>query len=52
MELEVLQDWSSVTRGRASRSFFVYFLYSSNASLMISWKSETWSEDEEAVLRG
>jgi len=50
MGLEVLQDWSSVTKGRASRSFFVHFLYSSNALLMISWKSETWLEDEEAVV--
>jgi len=49
MALGVLQDWSSVTRGCASRSFFVRFLYSSKALLMISWKLETWLEDEEAV---
>jgi len=45
MALEELQDWSSVTRGCASRSFFVRFLYASKALLMINWKLD----DEEAI---
>ena len=49
MALGVLQDWSLVTRGCASRSFLVRFLYSSKALLKMSWKLETWLEDEEAV---
>ncbi len=49
MALGVLQDWSSVTRGCASRSFFVRFLYVSKALLIISWKLEDGLEDEEAV---
>jgi len=49
MALGVLQDWSLVARGCASRSFFVRFLYASKALLMISWKLEVELEDEEAV---
>ena len=49
MVLGELQDWSSVTRGCASRSFLVRFLYASKALLMISWKLEAWLRDEEAV---
>lgn len=49
MALGVLQDWSSVARGCTRKSFFVRFLYSSKALLMIRWKLETWLEDEEAV---
>ena len=49
MALGELQDWTWVARGWARRSFFVRFLYSSNALLTISWKWETWLEDEEAV---
>ena len=45
MALEELQDWSSVMRGCASRSFFVRFLYASRALLIISWKLN----DEEAI---
>jgi len=51
MALGVLQDWSSVARGCASRSFFVRFLYTSRALLMISWKLEDVLEDEEAIRR-
>jgi hypothetical protein len=49
MVLGELQDWSAVTRGCASRSFLVRFLYRSKALLMISWKLEAWLWDEEAV---
>jgi hypothetical protein len=49
MVLGELQYWSSLTRGCASRSFFVRFLYASKALMMISWKLEAWLEDEEAV---
>ena len=51
MALGVLQDWSLVARGCASRSFFVHFLYESNALLNISWKleDELEDEDEEAI---
>jgi hypothetical protein len=49
MVLGESHDWSSVTRGCASRSFLVRFLYVSKALLMISWKLEAWLEDEEAV---
>jgi hypothetical protein len=49
MALGVLQDWSLVARGCASRSFFVRFLYASKALLMISWKLEDEFEDEEAI---
>ena len=49
MVLGELQYWSSVTRGCASRSFFVRFLYVSKALLMISWKLEAWLCEEEAV---
>jgi hypothetical protein len=45
MALGVLQDWSSVKRGCASRSFLVRFLYASKALLMNSRKLD----DEEAV---
>ena len=47
MELGELQDWSWVARGWTRRSFFVRFLYSSKALLMISWKLD----DEEAIGR-
>ncbi len=49
MVLGELQDWSSVTRGCSSKSFFVRFLYASKALLMISLKLEAWLEDEEVV---
>ena len=49
MVLGELQDWSSVTRGCAGRSFLVRFLYVSKALLTISWKLEAWLWDEEAV---
>ena len=49
MALGVLQDWSLAARGCASRSFFVRFLYASNALFMISWKLEDEFENEEAV---
>ena len=49
MALGELQDWSWAARGWARKSFFVRFLYSSKALLMISWKMETLLEDEEAV---
>jgi len=42
MVLGELQDWSSVTRGCASRSFFVRFLYASKALSMTNWKLEAW----------
>jgi hypothetical protein len=45
MALGELQDWSWAASGCARRSFFVRFLYSSKALLMISWKLE----DEDAV---
>ena len=49
MALGELQDWSSVTRGCASRSFLVRFLYASKALMMISWKLDDWLDDEDAV---
>jgi len=49
MALGVLQDWSLVAIGCASRSFFVRFLYVSKALLMISWKLEEELEDDEAM---
>ncbi len=49
MALGVLQDWSSLTRGCARKSFLVRFLYPSKALLMISWKLEAWLEDDDAV---
>jgi hypothetical protein len=49
MVLGELQDWSSVTRGCASRSFLVRFLYAFKALMRISWKLEDWLDDEEAV---
>jgi hypothetical protein len=49
MLLGVLQDWSSVTRGCARRSFLVRFSYSSKALLIMIWKFEAGLCDEEAV---
>ena len=49
MALGVLQGWSLAARGCASRSFFVRFLYTSKALLMISWKLEDELEDEDAI---
>lgn len=49
MVMGELQDSSLVTRGCASRSLFVRFLYASKALLMISWKLEAWLKDVEAV---
>ena len=49
MALGVSQDWSLAARGCASRSFFVRFLYTSEALLMINWKFEEELEDEEAI---
>ena len=46
MALGELQDWSWMTSGCASRSFFVRFLYLSKALLMINWKLV----DEETVV--
>jgi hypothetical protein len=49
MAPEELQDWSSLTRGCARKSFLVRFLYAPKALLIMSWKLEAWLRDEEAV---